>query len=280
MNKRLIPILFLSLAWAGGCLVMSSPFSKLPPGQWRAVLKLQPNFITPNPDAKPLPEKVGMKFDDVQSGELPFNFEVIYDNDTTFHIVIQNGSERIEVPSSNIAFGRNKERARDTIRIDFPVYESYIRGDFAGNVIEGSWVVATRENYAIPFVAHHGKAFRFTPLAKPPEADLSGRWKVTFGLEENDPYPAVGEFRQEGNHLTGTFMTETGDYRFLEGTVQGDKMFLSTFDGSHAFLFEAKILKDDLLTGAFYSGKHYRTTWEAVRDDNFTLTNPDSLTFL
>jgi thiol-disulfide isomerase/thioredoxin len=280
MNRQLILILILGMVMATQCLVMETPYSKLPPGPWRAVLKLEPEFITPNPDAKPLPEKVGMEYDDVKSGELPFNFEVIYDNDTTFHIVIHNGPERIEVPAADISFGRTRERARDTIRIDFPVYESYITGFFAGNVIEGSWVVTTRENYAIPFEAHHGKDFRFTPLKKAPTTDLSGRWKTTFGLEENDPYPATGEFSQEGNHLSGTFLTETGDYRFLEGTVQGDKAFLSTFDGSHAFLFEAKILKDSLLTGAFYSGKHYRTTWEAERDNLFTLKSPDSLTYL
>jgi len=280
MYRPFTLILFMAAAMATGCLVVETPYSKLPPGQWRAVLKIEPEFITPNPDAKPLPDKVDMEYDDVKSGELPFNFEVIYDNDTTFHIVIQNGPERIEVPASDIAFGRTKERARDTIRIDFPVYESYITGVFAGNVIEGSWVVTTRENYAIPFVAHYGKAFRFTPLMKTPTAGLSGKWKATFGLEENAPYPAAGEFSQKGNYLTGTFMTETGDYRYLEGTVQGDKAFLSTFDGSHAFLFEAKILTDSLLTGAFYSGKHYRTTWEAERNAQFVLNSPDSLTYL
>jgi hypothetical protein len=29
----------------------------------------------------------------------------------------------------------------------------------------------------------------------------------------------VGEFKQVGQKVTGTFLTTTGDYRFLEGTV-------------------------------------------------------------
>ncbi|MBK9017964.1 MAG: TlpA family protein disulfide reductase [Saprospiraceae bacterium] len=266
------------------CLVMEGSYLKLPPGPWRAALKLTPEFISPNPKGQPLPEKVNMKYADVNEYELPFTFEVVYDNDTTFHIEIINGDERIVVPATDIQFGRSKYRSQDTIRINFPVYESYITGAFMGNTIEGQWVVTTRENYAIPFIAKQGHDWRFTPLRKPPMLDLTGKWACTFGLESTDaeekPYPAIGEFKQVGNHLTGTFLTETGDYRFLEGTVQADKFYLSCFDGAHAYLFHGKILPDSTLTGAFFSGKHYRTTWSGRRDAKFKLADADSLTFL
>ncbi|MCU0348331.1 MAG: TlpA family protein disulfide reductase [Saprospiraceae bacterium] len=268
-----------------GCFVMDGHFTKLPPGAWRAVLKLTPEFISPNPKGQPLPDKVNMKFADVNQFELPFNFEVVYENDTTFHIDIINGDERITVPATDIAFGRSKHRSQDTILIKFPMYESYIRAAFMGNTIEGQWVVTTKENYTIPFVAKQGEDWRFTTLRKQPALDLSGDWACTFGLESfpeaEEPYPAIGEFKQVGNRLTGTFLTETGDYRFLEGTVQEDKFYLSCFDGSHAFLFHGKILPDGTLTGAFFSGKHYRTTWSGKRKDaSFKLADPDSLTFL
>ncbi len=282
-------ILFIGLAALSAfalhsCLVMEGSYLKLPPGPWRAALKLTPEFISPNPKGQPLPEKVNMKFADVNEYELPFTFDVVYDNDSTFHLEIINGEERITVPASDIQFGRSKHRSQDTIRINFPMYESYISGAFVGNTIEGQWVVTTRENYAIPFLARQGQDWRFTALRKPPLLDLSGKWACTFGLESTDeeevPYPAIGEFRQEGNRLTGTFMTETGDYRYLEGTVQADKFYLSCFDGAHAYLFKGKILPDSTLTGAFYAGKHYRTTWSGRRDASFKLANPDSLTFL
>ena len=263
-----------------GCVVVEGQYKALPPGIWRAELKFDPEFISPNPKAKPLPEKVDMTYNDVEPGIIPFNFEVIYESDSTYYIEIINGKERIHVPAENISFGRGKHRARDTLRIEFPIFDSYITGSFAGNVIEGQWVVKNRKNYAIPFVAKQGKPFRFTPLKKEPTADLTGKWAATFGLMDNTPYPAIGDFKQNGNHLTGTFLTETGDYRFLEGTVQGNKFWLSVFDGSHAFLFEGKIINENELTGAFYSGKHYVTTWEASRNANATLTSPDSLTYL
>ncbi len=279
MNK--LPILILlATAIASGCVTVEGTYPALPPGIWRAELKINPAFISSNPKGKPLPDKVDMKFEDVEPGILPFNFEVVYDNDSLFHIEFINGEERIVVPPENISFGRSKERAQDTIRIEFPIFDSYIAGAFAGNTVEGSWVVQNRENYAIPFVATQGKPFRFTPLKKEPATDLSGKWETTFGLNEEKPYAAIGDFKQEGNKLTGTFMTETGDYRFLEGTVQEDKFWLSVFDGAHAFLFEGKILNDNELTGAFYSGKHYVTTWEAKRNEHATLASPDSLTYL
>jgi thiol-disulfide isomerase/thioredoxin len=284
--KRLSLLLTLALLAAlfSRCFVMEGQYTKLPPGKWRAALKLTPEFISPNPKGQPLPEKVNMKFADVNEYELPFNFDVVYDNDTTFHIEIINGDERITVPAADIQFGRSKHRSRDTIRINFPLYESYISGSFAGNTIEGQWVVTTRQNYAIPFVAKQGDDWRFTMLRNAPAMDLSGQWACNFGLESwpeaEEPYPAVGEFKQEGNRLTGTFLTETGDYRYLEGTVQADKFYLSCFDGAHAFLFHGKALANGTLTGAYFSGKHYRTTWEGRRDPKFRLANADSLTYL
>ena len=283
MRNTLRGLLFFSITaivFSTGCLVIENPYSSLAPGTWRAVLELDPKFITPNEKGEPLPEKMNIQFEEVTGGELPFTFEVVYDQPDQFHIEIINGTERIRV--DDIQVGKNKTLVKDTIRIDFPLYESYIVALFEENVIEGEWVVKTRENYAIPFIAKHGKNHRFTQLKKAPTMDISGKWAVMFSEdnEEEAPYPAIGEFQQEGNHLTGTFLTETGDYRYLEGTVQANKLYLSTFDGSHAFLFEGKILEDSSIIGTFRSGKHYKTTWRAQKDDSFQLTSADSLTYL
>ena len=52
-------------------------------------------------------------------------------------------------------------------------------------------------------------------------ADIGGTWKVTFTSDSGGVTMAIGMFEQEGNHLSGTFLTNTGDYRFLEGEVNG-----------------------------------------------------------
>lgn len=263
-----------------GCIVIDNKFTGIPPGPWRAVLELEPNMVTPNPKGEPLPEKVNFEFEEVTNGELPFNMEVVYDNRDSFHIEIINGQERIVV--DDITIGLDRATAKDTLIIRFPIYDSYLKAIYEEDVLEGEWIVEDRgEPYRIPFLAKHGQDHRFTTLRKDPIMDLSGRWRVTFGIEEGaESYPAIGEFKQEGNHITGTFLTETGDYRYLEGSVQADKVYLSTFDGSHAFLFEAKIQPDSSLIGSFRSGKHFRTLWEAKRDPAAQLRQPDELTAL
>jgi len=277
-SRTLLLPIFLICAFVG-CLVMDAPYSAVAPGRWRAVLKLEPNFILPNEKGEPLPEKTHLKFEEVGEGELPFFFDLIYENENDFYLEIINGEERI--PLRDVNFGRSKERAKDSIRINFPVYESYITALYEENVMEGFWVVPTRGNYKIPFVAKFGKNYRFTALHKKPEMDVSGKWEVHFTPEDDEePYIAIGEFKQDGNHLAGTFMTETGDYRYLDGTVQGNKFYLSTFDGAHAFLFEAKMQTDGSLIGSFRSGKHYKATWEARRNPDFQLGDPDTLTAL
>ena len=73
----------------------------------------------------------------------------------------------------------------------------------------------------MPFIAvyNHGERFnQHLPAAK----NISGRWAVSFKSGSEKTSPAVGEFQQEGNKVTGTFLTPGGDYRFLQGIVDGD----------------------------------------------------------
>lgn len=255
--------------------VMKNPHDSIAPGIWRATLKLEGKGFDKKFKAKDRSEQLK---DEITGGELPFNFEVKYENGNEVYLEIINGEERIKV--DDITIGRNRRTGTDTLTIAFPHYESRIEAIYEENVMEGKWIVETKENYKIPFVAFHGRDYRFSTLRKQPKIDLSGKWEVHFSPDTEDEYPAIGEFKLEGNHLTGTFQTETGDFRFLEGTMQANKVYLSCFDGSHAFLYEAKVLDDDTMIGAFWSGSHYKTTWTAKRNPNFQLTNADSLTYL
>lgn len=266
-------IFFICLCLSG-CFTIENQYTGLAPGPWRATLNLS--------ELAGAPEVVALKenqynFEDTQPNHLPFNFEVIYTTETEFYIEIINGEERIKVTDINI--GRDKKTNRDTFFIDFPVFDSYLKGKYMGRVMEGEWVVKNRANYSIPFVAMFGKSYRFTQLKQAPAIDLTGKWEVEF--EDSDgPYPGIGEFVQKGNEVTGTFLTETGDYRFLEGTIQKDRLFLSVFDGAHAFLFEAKLVENNRLIGLFKSGSHYQATWSAQKNDEVVLADPNTLTYM
>jgi thiol-disulfide isomerase/thioredoxin len=271
-----LTILFLNTS----CLVTDNHFSRLPNGIWRGILKLDSRPVSSNPKGEPLPEKLNLKFDEVTDGELPFTFEITYIKEDSFVMDLINGSERIR--ASEIFFGRDKYLAKDTFRINFPIYDTYLHGLYEENVMEGEWVINYRNEFnKIPFVAKFGQNYRFTQLKKEPLINLTGSWETEFGLVDGEePYPGVAEFKQTGNYLTGTFLTETGDYRYLEGTVQLNKLYLSVFDGSHAFLFEGKINADSTINGIFRSGKHYQTIWKAKPQKNNNLRDPNSITQL
>lgn len=273
--------LFIFLTSISGCFKIENPFYGLAPGPWRAVLKLEPEFITPNPKGEPLPEKMNIQFDEVSGGELPFTFEVVYTNDTSFYITVKNGEETIKL--DQIKYGHNIGNGQDTIEIEFPIFDSVIKAVYEADIMEGKWIARNRTingnlPYEIKFVARHGRNHRFTTLKKAPMMDISGKWAITFGMDKEKTYQGIGDFVQKGNHLTGTFMTETGDHRYLEGTVQGEKIYLSAFDGSHVFLYEAKIKEDSTLIGSFTSGIHYKTIWTGKRTASPTLTPADQLT--
>ncbi|OIP00254.1 MAG: hypothetical protein AUJ97_07985 [Bacteroidetes bacterium CG2_30_32_10] len=214
-----------------------------------------------------------MNFQLSETNFVPINF-ALTKIDTLYRVEFSNADEKILAKSVNIV--------NDKISIHDPVFNSWFEGTIINSTtIKGNWYKEGKEYY-IPFIANHGNSPRFVKPdnANKPVTNISGKWEVDFS--KNNPenhYQSIGQFQQDDDYLTGTFMTETGDYRFLEGNVYGDSVYLSCFDGSHLFLFKA-IIKNDSLIGTFWSGTHWEEPWVAIRNEAFELTNPDSLTFL
>ena len=82
---------------------------------------------------------------------------------------------------------------------------------------------------------------------------------------------AIAIFDQKNRTVKGTFLTTTGDYRYLEGIQKGEQLLLSCFDGEHAFLFKAQLGKNGALEGMFWSGRHWQQKWTAERNENISL---------
>lgn len=159
----------------------------------------------------------------------------------------------------------------DSLDLVFPYFNSFIRCKITRRGLTGYWHNLLKSDYKIPVEARRKKIKRSQPMSK-----IEGKWSVTFSTKQA-AYSGVGVFEIKQNKVNGTFMTETGDYRFLSGYFQKDSLILSTFNGSHAFLFKAKMTGDSLL-GTFYNGKHYQTDWIAVKNDQASLRNPNALT--
>ena len=209
---------------------------------------------------------------EVQDGEkLPFIF-VAKDDHT---LVIHNAEERISVDEITI-YG-------DSIKIQMPVFEGYFLGRFreSGKEISGDFIKPSLDR-VVPFTMTFGENLqRFKDWENGPGLRaVTGRWETVFSPDsEEDRYDAIGIFTQQGTRVTGTFRTTTGDYRYLEGSRNGNELRLSTFDGAHAFLFVATI-KGDSLEGLFYSGSHWKEPFRAKRNNAYKLPDAKNLTFI
>jgi thiol-disulfide isomerase/thioredoxin len=160
-----------------------------------------------------------------------------------------------------------------------PVFEGYITAVVKEGAMEGAFVIESLER-VVPFHAEFGDTKRFDLTTDKAKHNVTGSWETAFSPDSKDgKYIAKGEFKQDGTLVTGTFMTTTGDYRYLEGVMDGRSMKLSTFDGAHAFLFTATVT-DSTMTGRFYSGTHWEEPFVAQRNANFELPSANDLTFL
>ena len=241
-NKTLLVLLFSLLVTAGFAQ------SKLKTGEWRGVLKIQ------------------------SGNNLPFNF-IVTDTAGAQQLSVINGDERLKVTDVKVV--------GDSVFIHMPLFDSEFRLRFEANYLVGKWVRHSGyKTSTVDFVAEPGASWRFFKSPPAPLFNVSGRWTAIFG-DGASRDTTVGEFKQTGSHLTGTFLTTTGDYRYLEGSVAGDSLYLSCFDGGHAFIFKAKINDEHTMSdGKFYSGYAGLDVWTAVRNENAKLPDAYSLTVL
>ena len=209
---------------------------------------------------------------DCPGGALAFGLELAHDEDAGWTAWLINGTERIPVPRVEVD--------DDALLLGIDHYDSTIttRYDELAGTLDGTWRKRRGPDLwaELPFHARRDDQPGIAAPRPGPDPALSGRWRVQF---ESDEQPAVGLFEvSDDGAATGTFLTTTGDYRFLAGWQAGADLMLSCFDGAHAFLFEAVAQADGSLAGHFWSGDRWHETWTAVRDatielpDGFTLT--------
>jgi thiol-disulfide isomerase/thioredoxin len=204
-------------------------------------------------------------------GELPFGLALEQQGSTVAGYLI-NGPERLPLNEVTISGSH--------LEILMPGYENRLIADADGTTLHGEIVIDKLGGKLqhVPLQAQLGQGYRFFATAATDNADVSGRWSVTFVDDAGVPEADVGEFTQSHDVVTGTILTATGDHRYLAGQVHGDELDLSTFDGAHVFLYKAKIAADGSLAGDFWSGLAYHEKLTARRDANAALPNAYTLT--
>ena len=201
---------------------------------------------------------------------LPFFIEEENIKNEVMRYSVKNGDEKIPL--------NFKALKNDTIQLSFKEMSSHLKIIYSdSNHFSGFWI-DERKASKYPISGVRGAFKRFESTAVTSSKEIHRSYEIVFGRDKGT-WPAIGLFKQRGDVLTGTFLTETGDYRYLEGNVFGDQLYLSCFDGAHAFVFTAKIFGDSL-SGKFYSGPNYKTDWSGIKNDAAEIGDPNKLTYL
>jgi len=195
-----------------------------------------------------------------------------------------NGNERIEVPTVKV----NGDQIK--LRVDHYDSELSFRlvpaGDIWPHHFNGTWKKRRGKDNWVEMTFYGQRSDNWARSSKLTKS-FDGTWKVKFEKSED---PAVGVFKMDPTtkRIDGTFLTTTGDYRFLSGFVLGkegktiadsgpsenlwhETMSLSCFDGAHAFQFQARLDGMGGLVGDFWSSNTWHETWTAQRDPNAKL---------
>jgi peroxiredoxin len=216
-------------------------------GIWRAVLRLQ-------------------------GQELPFNLEVVQDSANSVDVYMINAGERLLLDEVSIE--------NDSVKINLHVFDAQLRAKNTGDSLNGFFELNYNRGYRIPFKAAYGQDYRFAARDKSAAAtNFTGRYAVQF-FNEKDTTKAVGIIKQEGNYAEGSFLTPSGDHRYLEGSVINDTLHLSTFDGNHAYLYRVTKLNDSTLSGEQWLGRSRYRKWAGIKNDKAQLADPGAITYL
>jgi thiol-disulfide isomerase/thioredoxin len=199
---------------------------------------------------------------DSPGGPLPFVVEL----DGSGGGALVDSHERL--PLSAVSFDDGQ------LRIELEHYDSVLEGKLTVDEhdlrsIAGTWRRRSPGKEAFTQMSfraselHDGSRFEVDRSTLQP---LSGMWQLTFSEKDGSTFAGLAELRTQDRPdgtpwIEGTILTDTGDYRYLEGIVSSGVLKLSVFDGAHAFLFSARLDGEDLVDGHFWSRDAYHATF-------------------
>jgi len=205
----------------------------------------------------------------MQNNILPFNFEVVKDGEN-YQINLINGKEKLNLEVVKVE--------NDSVFFTMHIFDVDIKAKINENNLDGLYLKNYIDDYELPFKATFGNNNRIDNAQS--NAKFDGKWDMTFTGENGEISKGVGIFKKENNKLTGTILTPTGDYRYLDGFTTDTNFTLYSFDGNHAFIFEASLKDENTLEGDFWSGKSFHESFTAVKNENIELADAYELTYL
>lgn len=183
----------------------------------------------------------------------------------------QNGYNGFVVNSTDTLYFDNIEIDNDSLVLNFSFYDVYskVAKDENGD-LNGRWFRKDRYEKAnrLPFRAQKDVLYRYEPTAAS-HTKFDGDWNASFG-----GLGAEGIMSStEDGKLYATFVSQLGDFRFMEGVYDDSSFVLSTYDGAHAYLMKGDLLENGSLSGFLWSKDDTKLPFTATKG-SFELSDP------
>ncbi len=244
--KKLIYIFFAIAAIATSC----SKKNEIKPGPWLGVISIDVNGSIK---------------------DVPFNMLYSVTPEGKMQFEVMNADEKILITEI--------EREGDTLEFKFPVFSSEVEAIIRNDSLVGSYYPKGKATgTAYKFYAVAGIADRFPWFTEKAAFDISGRWRIVENPGTPDSSIVIGEFKQTDSKVIGTILDPSGDYRFLEGKVAGNKFYFSKCDGAQSLILTADIKDLNTLENGLFTGSpKWSIPWKATRDDKVELPTSEEL---
>lgn len=206
-----------------------------------------------------------------KDGNIPFSFEVEKGNSDSLAVVtLINGAER--VPLEGITY------KGDSVFIPIKAYDTELKGVIKGDTITGLFKkLFSEEDKGLEFKAVFGNIPRFVTEGTSADS-LDGKWDIQF-IADSETKNNVGIFSQKDGVLTGSILTNSGDFRYLEGVSDKNGFKLSAFAGLSPYLIQGKFTDKNNFEGEFITAIGSQKI-KGVRNVNARLADPYGLTQL
>ena len=158
-------------------------------------------------------------------------------------------------------------------------FENEFAFKYENNELTGNLHRQDGKGLPIQVLAQPNKTNRFPENNIRPEGNISGTYEISFEQPGGKEEKAVGLFTQTGNKLKATFLRITGDSRYLEGVVEGNQFYLSSFIGSSPSYYKGTFTKDNKITGEII-GQRGSQHFTGSPDGNAALPDAYKLTYI
>ncbi len=187
---------------------------------------------------------------------------------------IRNGKERLPLRFVGMSDSGHE-------RWELPYFQSELWFMQKDDAVTGFWKRVDRnQSYPLTLILNRHSRFPVDSDNKSNLIPLAARYqlKMIHPIDSTDVQEAVAILKKTSDgQIHGTFLTESGDYRYLSGVRTGNRLQLSTFNGVFAYLVDLQ-LSEDGFEGWIHYGASFSHRLVAEANEKAALKNPEHLT--